>query len=129
VLANLRDGHASTLDGCHLMPHGADIWVFREFRAVQDIIEPPDRAWDKRWRVMDPDALPDGAVIKALGDAGLAHCPDRRETGVPRAVLRSTPAVWRSDELIIAPFAQTGTNRTFALKNDAEDLFAALLSH
>ncbi|MBL4558600.1 MAG: hypothetical protein JKP98_20630 [Rhodobacteraceae bacterium] len=63
--------------------------------------------WDGRWRIEGP-AVREGARIGALGAAGLRACPDWRETGLPRASLLATPALWRNDALIAAPVAAPG---------------------
>ena len=39
----------------------------------------PGALWDGRWRVTGPEIS--GLEVRALGEAGLALCPDWRETG------------------------------------------------
>ena len=43
-------------------------------------------------------------AYRSLGN-GILDCPDWRETGIPRASLLASPAVWSNDTLISAPIA------------------------
>jgi tRNA(Ile)-lysidine synthase len=73
--------------------------------------------------------LADGAVVRALGEKGLAACPDWRAAGMPRASLLATPAVWRGDALVAAPLAGMGAGWAVACDPPKGVLAAAPLSH
>ena len=62
----------------------------------------------------------------SLGETGLLACPDWRATGVPRASLLASPAVWRGDTLIAAPLA--GVNDAWQARIVA-DFHSSLVSH
>lgn len=96
-------GKSSTLHGCLITTNKSEIRITREHQAVKDTICPTDAIWDKRWKMNGPHAK--GLEIRALGEAGLASCPDWRNAGIPRASLMSTPAIWQDQTLIAAPMA------------------------
>lgn len=105
--AALREKKPHTLAGCLVSPFTSekplqDVWrITREFNAVRDLAAPADALWDGRWRLEGPQA-PD-LEIRALGEA-VKDTP-WRETGMPRASLMASPAVWRGDDLVAAPVA------------------------
>ena len=70
--------------------------------AVAALRVPAGERWD-RWDLTGPAAP--GLEIAALGDEGLLQCPHWRETGLPRASLLASPAVWHGEALIAAPLA------------------------
>lgn len=103
LLARLQSQPRHSLAGCIVtrLPEG---WrVAREFQAVKDLAVPPGQQWDGRWTLVGPAAP--GQVIRALGE-GIALCPDWRATGLPRASLLASPAVWHENDLIAAPLAR-----------------------
>jgi tRNA(Ile)-lysidine synthase len=102
ALAALVQDGAATLDGCHAVQDGQDLWVFREYNAVKDLRGPVAEIWDNRWRIEGP---PNAGIshVGALGEAGIAALPDWRASGVPRQALLSTPAVWDGNDLVAAP--------------------------
>ena len=108
--AQAREGATVTLGGCILAPEGdGTVRLMREAAATGAIIHQPRGSshdtgllWDRRWFLEGP--LADGLSIKALGDA-VRHCPNWRETGLPRASLLASPAVWNGDTLVAAPLA------------------------
>ncbi len=84
-----------------------------------------DAVWDGRWYLEGPHAA--DLKIRALGEA-VKDCPDWRETGMPRASLLSSPAVWRGDTLVAAPVA--GLSNGWAAKAPAVAEFTeALIAH
>ena len=103
----LHDGKSHTIAGCLASPvKGAKFWqnrwrITREFNAVKDPATPTDALWDGRWTLEGPHA-PD-LEIRALGEA-VKDTP-WRETGMPRASLMASPAIWRGDALVAAPLA------------------------
>ena len=101
----LHDLEPCTLHGCQITRHGASLCIAREFKAVADLRVSCEQLWDG-WSLAAPEGLdiPD-LMIAALGPDGLPHCPDWRATGLPRAALLATPAVWSGEKLIAAPFA------------------------
>ncbi|RBP91719.1 tRNA(Ile)-lysidine synthase [Rhodobacter sp. 140A] len=91
-----------TLHGCRIRTGRDTIRLSREAAAVAALRVPAGGLWD-RWRLTGPAAP--GLEIAALGNEGLLHCPHWRETGLPRASLLASPAVWHGDALIAAPLA------------------------
>jgi len=130
----LAEGKASTLAGCLITPvDGARRWerrwrVSREYNAVKDLVCPVGAVWDGRWRVAPPEgeAPPEDAEIRALGEAGIAECPDWRATGLPRTSLLSSPAVWSQGRLIAAPLADPQSDWAARI---VADFGQTLLSH
>lgn len=105
-IAAIEAGQKATLHGCLGLPaHGA-YRLTREYKAVSATRSAPGALWDGRWRVEGPAVA--GAHVAALGEAGLADCPDWRETGRPRDSLLATPALWSGNRLIAAPLARCG---------------------
>ena len=94
-------GQGGTLQGCRLVPARGVLFLVREWKAVATQEAPADGSawWDGRWRIRAEDAP--GAVIRALGETGLARI-DRPED-LPHAVLLSHPGVWIGDKLLASP--------------------------
>lgn len=106
LLARLAAGGPAQLAGCHVLPAGQGLLVFREARAVAGLACPQDGRWDGRWRVEGPALA--GGELRALGAAGLAQMPDWRSLGLPRAALLSLPALWQGGVLRAAPLLPQG---------------------
>ncbi len=125
--AALRAGKPSTLHGCRILVGKTEVRITREHQAVKDAVCSTDAIWDKRWQFCGPHAS--GLELRALGEAGLAQCPDWRATGLPRASLLATPAVWQNDRLIAAPLAGLangwGTKALFGL----DPFISSIISH
>jgi tRNA(Ile)-lysidine synthase len=102
LVASLQEGQAATLGGVRLVPAPAGLWLCREMRGLGPAVA-PGAEWDGRWQVQGPFAA--GDQVAALGAAGLAQLADWRSTGLPRAVLLATPAIWRQGQLVAAPLA------------------------
>jgi tRNA(Ile)-lysidine synthase len=103
LLARLATGQAATLAGVRFTQARGGLRALREVKAAAPRC-PADHIWDGRWQVAGD--LPQGAGLGALTAAGLAQCPAWRSTGLPRAALLASPAVWRGDRLIAAPLAR-----------------------
>lgn len=131
VLNGLRRGQAGTAEGCQARRVGGAVWIFREYNAVADIRCKPDTLWDDRWRLSasDPNLVSSDLTVRALGEDGLAQCPDWRKSGRPFPVLLSTPSVWQDDILVSAPLAGTCQNWHAEVDGGEETFFAALLTH
>jgi tRNA(Ile)-lysidine synthase len=129
TLANLRsalenDGPRQTAAGCLVTAQaGSVLRLSREYNAVKDTRCPTTQAWDGRWRLDGPHA-PD-LEIRALGEA-VSDCPGWRDTGMPRASLMASPAVWQDDALIAAPLA--GHNPAWTARI-VTSFASSLLSH
>ena len=119
-------GVPATLHGCLCLPEGQSLRLCREAAATAAAV-PPGALWDRRWRVIGP-ALP-GAKVHALGEAGLRHCPDWRQSGRPRAALAGDPAVWRGAELLAAPLAGMGNGWQAEQARDGADFLTSLFVH
>lgn len=92
----------TTVGGCLINRKGETWRVTREYKAVAGLVTQTTTIWDNRWRLSGSHEK--GLEVRALGE-GIAHCPDWRDTGLPRASLLATPAVWHGDTLIAAPVA------------------------
>lgn len=104
--AGLARGETRTLGGVLGLPEGDGARLTRELAAVAGPVPlAPGVPWDGRWLVaqVGPQAAEPGLTVAALGEAGLAACPDWRRAGLPRASMAGTPAVWRGERLIAAP--------------------------
>jgi tRNA(Ile)-lysidine synthase len=119
-------GRDMTLSGCLIMPACDQLRVTREYNAVADLQCHGGDLWDGRWQVMG--SIDADATIAALGKEGLKQCPDWRETGLPQASLMALPALWRGEELLVAPLAAKGTDEKFVLKHDLDHFFTTILS-
>lgn len=99
--ASIWQGRDATLAGCKVTVTVAELRVSREPKTVAGLECPTDVLWDRRWRLTGPH---DPALrIRALGPDGLRACKDWRESGLSRAALIVSPAIWRGEELIAAP--------------------------
>ena len=127
LLGAIRDGADTTLHGCLLSVGRDQLRVSREAKAVAGLRVPSGDIWDGRWTLEGPGT--EAAEIRALGQTGLAQCPDWRETGLPEASLRAGPAVWSGGELLAAPLAGLENGWTVRLLHNQNHVFAALLSH
>ena len=127
VVYAIHSNKTSTLHGCLIASKKSEIRIMREHQAVKDVICPTDAVWDNRWQVSGPHAK--GLELRALGEAGLAQCPDWREAGAPRASLLATPAVWRNQELIAAPQAGLSNGWVTSALFGADHFISTILSH
>lgn len=127
LIEAVRAGRSATLGGCRVIRHQGRVWICREYKAVEAKVAAPGAVWDSRWLLNGPE--PAGAEVRALGPAGLALCPDWRDTGRPMASVIAGPAVWRDARLIAAPLAGWPQGWSATLADGAESFFATLLSH
>lgn len=125
VLEQVHSGGNATLHGCLVMVSDMTVRVTREHAAVAGLTGPTDAVWDRRWRLEGPHAPDLG--LRALGEA-VMECPEWRATGLPRATLLASPAVWRGAELVAAPVAGM-THGWSAHAPGAADFAATLISH
>lgn len=123
----IAQGKRVTLHGCLLMPRQKTLRITREWAAVANITSPPDQPWDGRWHLTGP--MTPGLRVGALGESGLKQCPDWRATGLPRATLLASPALWDGDRLIAAPLAGQGNGWVAKLPGDGADFMAKLIVH
>lgn len=128
TLSAVRASRGATLSGCQIIVEKNLIWVFREFNAVQDVSCEVGDLWDDRWLVTGPEDDPE-IEVRALGTDALAQIKGWRETGLPRAALAVTPAVWYEDRIVAAPVAQPDPEWVAELDGGKDAFFAALLSH
>ena len=103
-------GDMGTLMGCVLVDEGAHLRLYREARAVEELVASSDELWDGRWRAEGPGR----GVIRAMGDDGLRQLstqakaglhPHWRGTGLSAGILSACPAIWRNGQIIAAPLA------------------------
>jgi tRNA(Ile)-lysidine synthase len=125
VMEHLRTGGTLTLHGCLVTVSDMTLRIAREHAAVQGLRGPTAAPWDRRWRLQG--AQGDGLEVRALGEA-VRDCPDWRATGLPRATLLASPAIWRGKLLVAAPVAGMGNGWT-AEAPGAADFAAFLISH
>lgn len=107
LLDRLLGGGAGTLIGAKAETAGATCHIFRELAAVASIRVPAGQPWDGRWLVDGPHR--DGMEIAALGE-GIRDCIGWQDSGLPRAALMASPAVWQGDELVAAPVASDNSD-------------------
>ena len=125
VLGQVHLQEKATLHGCLVMVSDMTVRIAREHAAVAQCRGATDALWDGRWRLEGPH---DPALeVRALGEA-VAACPDWRATGLPRATLLASPAVWRGDRLVAAPAAGMANGWT-AVAPGAADFAAFLIFH
>jgi tRNA(Ile)-lysidine synthase len=103
VLRRLRHGQNATIAGCRLSRGWGMVRFSREPRAVGGRSAATDAIWDGRWRFDGPHAP--HLHVAALSD-GVKMCPKWRESGLPEASLRASPAIWDGAQLISAPLAR-----------------------
>lgn len=118
---------AASLHGCLVTVKKEEIRISRELAAVADARATIGNLWDGRWRVTGPETH--DIHVAALGEGGLALCPDRHLTGLPARSLVSTPAVFRGEMLIAAPVAGLGEDWHAELVNGANHFIATIKSH
>lgn len=115
----------TALHGCRLLVSDMTVRITREHAAVADIRCPTTGTWDGRWTFDGPHAR--DLEVRALGDA-VSDCPAWRETGLPRATLLASPAIWRGRNLVAAPLAGLSEGWT-AKTGDLSRFAASLISH
>lgn len=117
----VQAGEARTLGGVVLQPDGnAGARLMREASAVETpvpVAETGATLWDGRWHVICTTGPNHSGPnhsgpchIAALGEAGLLQCKAWRDTGIPRASLLASPAVWAGQGLVAAPLAGFGAD-------------------
>jgi tRNA(Ile)-lysidine synthase len=132
AMADLLDllDKPSTLHGCQIEKHGAEIIISREPGALRDTTAQAQQLWDNRWR-MAPEKPVDVDIereVRSLGQAGLSQCPEWRETGRTATVLRATPALWKGQTLLAAPLAGVYGGWKAEIEGGDDSFFAALLA-
>ena len=126
LIDRIASGRGGTLHGCHVTVTAETVRVTRELRALRGVTAPPGALWDGRWRVTGPDS--GGLHVAALGAEGLAAVADWRRTGLPRATLQASPAVWHGDALVAAPVVGAGHGWQALLEGGARATILSLLS-
>ncbi|WP_235933257.1 tRNA lysidine(34) synthetase TilS [Paragemmobacter ruber] len=126
-VAAALEGRVATLAGCRTSHARGRMRITREVRAVAGLSCPVGALWDRRWRVSGPDS--NGLTLRALGEAGLAACPDWRAAPYPRTTLLASPAVWDAGVLVAAPLAGFGAGWVAQCQPPRGPLAAAPLSH
>ncbi|MGJ8586011.1 MAG: tRNA lysidine(34) synthetase TilS [Marinosulfonomonas sp.] len=122
---NLQEN--ATLHGCRVLAKGSTVRITREAQSVKGVQARIGEVWDQRWRVSGPDDA--GYHIAILGENGLGLCPDWRETGLARASLLASPAVWNGDELVAAPLAGLTRGWQAELVKGENDFYMSIISH
>ena len=122
ALAATKQSGSATLDGCHVLAAGPSLWIFREFSVVRDMTTSFSETFDDRWRLSGPDVDPN-CHVGALGEEGLAQCPEWRALGVPRQALLPTPAIWNESTLVAAPVVDPASPWRADLENQSLEFF------
>ncbi|WP_424832840.1 tRNA lysidine(34) synthetase TilS [Ruegeria sp.] len=123
----ILNGQTTTIGGCLLYAEGKKTWISRELNTIAHQTARPGEIWDKRWILTGPRSP--NAQIRALGEDGILQVEDWRSTGVPRAVLVSTPAVWSENMLIAAPIAGFPNHWRVEAPSERPSFHASILSH
>ena len=125
TLHGLPPGKSATLHGC-LVSHAQGRWrIAREYAAVASEAARPGAPWDGRWRLSGPRP-PAGSHVAALGEIGLADCPDWRASGLPRSSVLASPALWQGERLLAAPLAGRPNGYAARLCHGREHLVSSL---
>lgn len=103
ALSALMQNGAGTLHGALLVSDAKTLRLTREAAALQQTDSGPDALFDDRWTLIGPMAP--GQRVRALGEVGLSQLDNWRASGLPRASLAASPAIWHGDRLIAAPLA------------------------
>lgn len=127
MLEAIRGGTKMTLHGCVMTVMDHELHFTREAQAVAAMRAAPGEIWDDRWVLEGPH--PEGCYIAALGQKGLAHCPDWRNTGLPEQSLRAAPSVWRGGHVVAAPLAGLANGWQATLLRDDQQFYADVLAH
>ena len=125
LISAIAEDRGHTLHGCRVTSDQDFVRISRELAAVQGLETPFGAEWDGRWRLAGPGT---GGVVRALGEA-VTDCPDWRETGLPRATLMVSPALWRGETLVAAPLAGFGAGYSATIDHPAGDFAGSVLSH
>ena len=125
--AAIRAGKTATLHGCIISVKNGTATISREYQAVSKKTCKITEIWDSRWKTAGPGA-PD-LTVRALGEPGLARCPNWRDSGLPRASLLASPAIWRGDELVAAPLAGLENQWYIELIHSDNHFLTSILSH
>lgn len=125
--AVLTNPDGQTLHGCIVRQTNGKIVIRRELARTAPPQDVSDKVWDGRW-VITKQAADQGCKIAALGVKGLQQCENWRESGIPREVLLTTPAIWSGGELIAAPNAGFANGWEIMLKNGIKGFNDALIT-
>lgn len=125
ALSLVWDGERRSLHGCLISPEGANIRISREYQAVKNKTSLPEAIWDQRWQLTGKGAW---LEVRALG-AAINDCPEWRETGMARASLMASPALWRGPELVAAPVAGLTNGWCARIVAPSGDFTISVLSH
>jgi tRNA(Ile)-lysidine synthase len=126
-LGEIGRSRQMSLHGCLILTARGNIRILREPAAVAGVEATAGQHWDRRWRLDGPGA--GAATIRALGEAGLAQCPDWRATGLPRASLLASPAAWNGPHLVAAPLAGRANGWVACLLRPDDEFFTSLIMH
>ena len=127
VLKAIADGQSAALHGCLIRTTQDQCLIVRELKAAAASIARVGEIWDGRWRVSGPEEK--GQFVGVLGESGLISCTGWRESGLPRAVLSSSPAVWAGDKLVSAPLAGLERGYRAELVRPDNEFESSILSH
>ena len=119
--------NTTTLHGCLITCESDRCFITRELAAVAHLSVSPDRIWDNRWRLTGP--VKSGQLIRVLGENGLKYCPNWRETGLERAVVLASPAVWKNEEIVAAPVAGLSNHWHAELIHGVTHFHSSIISH
>ncbi|SNS33293.1 tRNA lysidine(34) synthetase TilS [Antarctobacter heliothermus] len=136
LLERLLAGGAGTLHGCEARMERDTLRVFREFKAVQGLIQPLGqgdgrvRLWDGRWQIQGTGA--EGDFIRALGEDGWTQIGEKPEAAPPFHSARSLPSLWRGDTLVACHAlgrTETPGTRLWPMGQETGSFARFLLSH
>jgi tRNA(Ile)-lysidine synthase len=106
----------------------------REFSAVAGEICTIGAIWDGRWEITCDKSQ--DTIVRALGDDGLLQLGPQADAILPRDSLKSTPAVFYGDTLIVAPMANPQSpaghppvSASAKLTHPRGQVYTSLLSH
>jgi tRNA(Ile)-lysidine synthase len=119
----------ATLHGCLMTRARGKLRITREYNAVATLTAPMGALWDSRWQITPPAGWTRKAEFRALGEVGIALCPDWRAMGLPRPSLLASPSVWAGTRLIAAPLAGLAPEWAAIPRSGPKDFFSPPPAH
>lgn len=121
-----REGQTATLLGCRMVQRKGGLHLHREYQAVCETRAEQAGVFDGRWHIEGP--WQHGYHVAPLGQTGLRHCPEWRNSGRPAAAHAADPAIWQEKQLIAAPLAGKLHGWRIALRDGREDFIKAVIT-
>ncbi|MCK0151917.1 tRNA lysidine(34) synthetase TilS [Marivita sp. S6314] len=110
LLSQVLSGRGGTLHGAEVSVGKTQLWITREWAAVQDVTAGLDALWDGQWRVQSQRPDPSTELtVRALGEDGWCQIADHSNIGLPHRAALALPSVWSETGLIWCPVLENDT--------------------